>query len=102
MCRYQAPFDRHDWVVDRCGTRMRYIIDFYTGKPAPGTTNLAFFIDARPAFDNWDAVKMRTTRFCERWFGLNVGGLAPGSASSMASKGETRSAQVGETAKSSS
>lgn len=81
---------------------MRYIIDFYTGKPAPGATNLAFFIDARPAFDNWDAVKMRTTRFCERWFGLNVGGRAPGSASSMASKGETRSAQVGETANSSS
>ena len=72
--RYQAPFDRHDWVVDRCGTKMRYIIDFYTVKAAPvAPSGLAFFIDARPAFDNWDAVKMRTNRFCERWFGLSFG-----------------------------
>ena len=24
---YAAPFDRHDWVVDRCGTRVEYVID---------------------------------------------------------------------------
>ncbi|OQN96910.1 hypothetical protein B0A48_17464 [Cryoendolithus antarcticus] len=29
---YEAPFDRHDWVVDRCGTRVEYVIDFYSGK----------------------------------------------------------------------
>lgn len=23
------PFDRHDWVIDRCGTEVRYIIDYY-------------------------------------------------------------------------
>ena len=23
------PFDRHDWTVDRCGTEVRYIIDYY-------------------------------------------------------------------------
>lgn len=23
------PFDRHDWVIDRCGTEIRYIIDYY-------------------------------------------------------------------------
>ena len=34
-CRYTPPFDRHDWVVDRCGTEVRYIIDFYTGKTDP-------------------------------------------------------------------
>jgi cytochrome c heme-lyase len=28
---YTLPFDRHDWTVDRCGTPVRYIIDFYTG-----------------------------------------------------------------------
>jgi hypothetical protein len=32
VLRYTAPFDRHDWVVDRCGTRVRYIIDFYASK----------------------------------------------------------------------
>lgn len=27
---YPRPFDRHDWVVDRCGlTEVRYIIDYY-------------------------------------------------------------------------
>ena len=24
-----SPFDRHDWIVDRCGTEVRYVIDFY-------------------------------------------------------------------------
>jgi len=28
---FKLPFDRHDWVVDRCGTDVRYIIDFYNG-----------------------------------------------------------------------
>ncbi|KAI5124333.1 hypothetical protein M0805_008940 [Coniferiporia weirii] len=65
---YQAPFDRHDWIVDRCGTRMRYVIDFYTGK-SPLGGNLAFYLDVRPAFDNWEAVKMRASRFWERWVG---------------------------------
>lgn len=67
--RYTPPFDRHDWVVDRCGTRIRYVIDFYTGRPAPGTSNVSFFLDVRPALDNWEGVKMRTTRFFDRWTG---------------------------------
>ena len=28
---FKLPFDRHDWVVDRCGKDVRYIIDFYNG-----------------------------------------------------------------------
>ena len=36
---YQAPFDRHDWVVDRCGTRVEYVIDFYAGREAGGGGN---------------------------------------------------------------
>ena len=31
MMGYKKPFDRHDWVVDRCGQHVRYIIDFYEG-----------------------------------------------------------------------
>ncbi|KAJ7684696.1 cytochrome c/c1 heme-lyase [Mycena polygramma] len=64
---YSAPFDRHDWVVDRCGLQMRYIIDFYTGKsqgPSP-----SFFLDVRPALDNWEGVKMRTQHFWAKLFG---------------------------------
>jgi cytochrome c heme-lyase len=29
---YAPPFDRHDWVVDRCGTTIEYVIDFYQGR----------------------------------------------------------------------
>ncbi|KAF8580687.1 cytochrome c and c1 heme-lyase [Ramaria rubella] len=67
---YTAPFDRHDWVVDRCGVRMRYIIDFYTGRADPlAPHNPSFYIDARPALDNWEGAKMRTERLWERWVG---------------------------------
>ncbi|KAF4615492.1 hypothetical protein D9613_002902 [Agrocybe pediades] len=57
---YAAPFDRHDWVVDRCGTRMRYIIDFYTGHSGgPSKENVSFYLDVRPALDSWEGVKLR-------------------------------------------
>ena len=29
--RYELPFDRHDWIVDRCGKHVRYVIDYYDG-----------------------------------------------------------------------
>jgi cytochrome c heme-lyase len=44
---YQLPFDRHDWIVDRCGEQVRYIIDFYTGDQKAGP--LSFYLDVRPA-----------------------------------------------------
>lgn len=28
---YELPFDRHDWIVDRCGKDVKYIIDYYDG-----------------------------------------------------------------------
>ncbi|KAF7295279.1 Cytochrome c heme lyase [Mycena indigotica] len=65
---YTAPFDRHDWVVDRCGLQMRYIIDFYTGHSQPGG-GPSFYLDVRPALDNWEGVKMRTERFWSRMLG---------------------------------
>lgn len=66
---YSPPFDRHDWVINRCGTPMRYIIDFYTGhNPGSPNSNLSFFLDVRPALDSWEGVKMRTERFFSRWF----------------------------------
>jgi len=81
---YSAPFDRHDWVVDRCGTKMRYIIDFYTGH-SKGPNNLSFYLDVRPAFDNWEAVRMRTTRFWDRW----VGGIFTPSPSATSAKSKS-------------
>jgi cytochrome c heme-lyase len=57
---YTPPFDRHDWLIDRCGTNVRYVIDFYTGRPDPkNKLNMAFHLDVRPAVDNWDGIKTR-------------------------------------------
>lgn len=70
--RYAAPFDRHDWVVDRCGMQMRYVVDFYTGRTDPVTNKVSFYLDVRPALDNWEAVKMRVENFWGKWLGSNT------------------------------
>uniref|UniRef100_A0A7S4SND9 Holocytochrome c-type synthase n=1 Tax=Alexandrium monilatum TaxID=311494 RepID=A0A7S4SND9_9DINO len=51
------PFDRHDWHVDRCGTPVRYLVDFYDGKPSP-THPVSIHIDARPEV-SWGGVRDR-------------------------------------------
>ncbi|KAK2167493.1 hypothetical protein LSH36_27g08057 [Paralvinella palmiformis] len=58
---YDLPFDRHDWLVDRCGREVRYIIDYYDG----GTVNKDYqftLLDVRPALDSptafWDRTKV--------------------------------------------
>ncbi|QSZ31592.1 hypothetical protein DSL72_001159 [Monilinia vaccinii-corymbosi] len=57
---YTAPFDRHDWVVDRCGKRVEYIIDFYAGKASSdGNGKLNFFLDVRPKLNTLEGWKMR-------------------------------------------
>lgn len=48
---FKPPFDRHDWMIDRCGTQVRYIIDFYSGQGP-----LAFYLDVRPA-PSWQGFK---------------------------------------------
>nr|CAD7589661.1 unnamed protein product [Timema genevievae] len=50
---YELPFDRHDWVVDRCGKEVRYIIDYYDGPIHPGSYSFAI-LDVRPAMDSWE------------------------------------------------
>jgi len=58
---YAKPFDRHDWVLSRCGKEVTYLIDFYNGRPTPAKP-VAMHIDARPAADDvqgaWDRVRM--------------------------------------------
>ncbi|EAN33068.1 Cytochrome c1 heme lyase [Theileria parva strain Muguga] len=49
--RYEKPFDRHDWYVDRCGREVRYVLDYYDD---PKSANyLQVYIDVRPALDNF-------------------------------------------------
>jgi cytochrome c heme-lyase len=48
----QLPFDRHDWYVDRCGTEVKYVIDYYSVEDMnveTGEVDIAYYIDARPA-----------------------------------------------------
>ncbi|KAI8476202.1 MAG: cytochrome c/c1 heme-lyase [Monoraphidium minutum] len=62
---YKLPFDRHDWVVDRCGTEVRYVIDFYSGAPSAGVT-ASMHLDVRPALDSFGAAADRL-RMQWRW-----------------------------------
>jgi cytochrome c heme-lyase len=57
---YKPPFDRHDWVVDRCGKRVDYVIDFYAGKDeGRGDGKLNFYLDVRPKLNTLEGWKMR-------------------------------------------
>eukprot|EP01111_Echinosteliopsis_oligospora_P010193 TRINITY_DN3121_c0_g1_i1.p1 TRINITY_DN3121_c0_g1~~TRINITY_DN3121_c0_g1_i1.p1 ORF type:complete len:239 (+),score=77.82 TRINITY_DN3121_c0_g1_i1:55-771(+) len=62
---YTAPFDRHDWIVDRCGKDVRYIIDFYEGKRTPGKS-ASIYLDVRPAMDAPAAVIDRAKHYIKR------------------------------------
>ena len=61
---YSKPFDRHDWIVDRCGKQVRYVIDFYNG--APSGKAVSMYMDVRPALDSFEAatdhVRMAVSR----------------------------------------
>jgi len=57
---YTKPFDRHDWVIDRCGTQIDYVIDFYAGKNDPRSGKaLSFYLDVRPKLNTLEGWKMR-------------------------------------------
>lgn len=57
---YQYPFDRHNWLVDRCGQDVTYIIDYYdVGSVNPDTKRFAH-LDVRPAVRSWSTLLDRT------------------------------------------
>mmetsp|Transcript_36390 Transcript_36390/g.34414 ORF Transcript_36390/g.34414 Transcript_36390/m.34414 type:complete len:249 (-) Transcript_36390:129-875(-) len=57
---YSLPFDRHDWVVDRDGKDVRYVIDFYKGHAAQ-QGQVSIFLDVRPAIDSYQSVLDRVS-----------------------------------------
>jgi cytochrome c heme-lyase len=59
---YSRPFDRHDWVIDRCGKRIDYVIDFYKGKSEGSKTPLSFYLDVRPKLNSWEGCRMRASK----------------------------------------
>lgn len=57
---YERPFDRHDWVVERCGKKVDYVIDFYSGKEGGGLgMGPSFYLDVRPKLNSWEGIKTR-------------------------------------------
>lgn len=73
---YQLPFDRHDWVVERCGgEKVEYVIDFYQGKSSGGSNGssgltanakpgkLSFYLDVRPKLNSLEGWRMRFTQY---------------------------------------
>ncbi|KNC83833.1 hypothetical protein, variant [Sphaeroforma arctica JP610] len=71
----QAPFDRHDWVIERGPAdgpkvEVRYVIDFYAHDPGNGMPPTTL-IDARPAIDSFgslvDRFRMRALVLRRKW-----------------------------------
>uniref|UniRef100_A0A4W5LPF9 Holocytochrome c-type synthase n=1 Tax=Hucho hucho TaxID=62062 RepID=A0A4W5LPF9_9TELE len=63
---YELPFDRHDWIVDRCGKEVCYVIDYYDGEFNKDTYEFSK-LDVCPAFDSIDAVWDRMKVAWWRW-----------------------------------
>ncbi len=70
---HTAPFDRHDWVVDRGGEEVRYVIDYYHDESGVEKDQLpahmhdframkSIIVDVRPAVDSVQAVIDRVFR----------------------------------------
>lgn len=65
VTRSPKPFDRHDWVIERCGQPVRYILDYYEAPHVPGKAN--FYVDCRPAADSVQNVWARAKRQLGFW-----------------------------------
>ncbi|XP_055643048.1 holocytochrome c-type synthase [Toxorhynchites rutilus septentrionalis] len=63
---YELPFDRHDWIIDRCGKDVRYIIDYYDGGMVDDKYRFAL-LDVRPAMDSAENIWDRMKVFYMRW-----------------------------------
>ncbi|XP_041064182.1 holocytochrome c-type synthase isoform X2 [Carcharodon carcharias] len=65
--KYELPFDRHDWIVNRCGREVRYVIDYYDGGEIDKSTYQFTALDVRPALDSFSAVWDRMKVAWWRW-----------------------------------
>nr|CAG4644268.1 EOG090X0CJG [Lepidurus arcticus] len=63
---YELPFDRHDWIIDRCGKEVRYVIDYYDGGDVDPSFKFAL-LDVRPAMDSWENMWDRMKVTWWRW-----------------------------------
>ncbi len=85
LSRYELPFDRHDWIVDRCGKEVRYVIDYYDGGKVDKNYTFTLY-DVRPAMDSFGNVWDRMRVACLRWY-VQLVDKMPGSGPSAAHAG---------------
>lgn len=71
----QAPFDRHDWFVDRDGSEIRYVIDYYEA-PNDAQDNPVFYLDIRPAIDTPGAAFQRISKWSQETWAKAAGRTA--------------------------
>lgn len=69
----EPPFDRHDWYVLRANQqgswdKVRYVIDYYGG-PDDHHGMPTFFLDVRPALDNFTNAKDRMKHWLKPYLG---------------------------------
>ncbi|KAM5184613.1 holocytochrome c-type synthase-like [Callospermophilus lateralis] len=62
---YELPLDRNDWIINRCVTEVRYVIDYYND----GKVNKDYqftILDVHPASDSLSAVwnRMKVAWWC--------------------------------------
>jgi cytochrome c heme-lyase len=85
---HTKPFDRHDWIIDRGGKEVRYILDYYHDESAtskdktPSLTDAesiqSIKVDVRPALDSFGAITDRLWRMpYVRWFTKITTGYNP-------------------------
>jgi len=96
---YELPFDRHDWVVDRCGQRdVRYVIDYYDIGPVDAKTKLFTQLDVRPAVTDlgnlWDRMVVAYWRFKFETLGMHSIPLRPNSVGQKGELGEEKKRQT--------
>jgi cytochrome c heme-lyase len=71
---YKLPFDRHDWIVERCGSgEVRYVVDFYSGAVGP-MAPAALHLDVRPALDSPSLLFERLRMQAEHMYRMLKGG----------------------------
>ena len=81
---YTLPFDRHDWIIDRNGQQVRYVIDFYKGATKVIETPagrqeapVSIYLDVRPALDSVEALVDRVSMSTKEMFPSLASNAAP-------------------------
>lgn len=59
---YSKPFDRHDWIVNRCGKQIDYVIDFYSNDNSANQGLPDIYLDVRPKLNSLEGFRLRVLK----------------------------------------